>query len=207
MAMDTGCSKAGSFNYRSAFEELCFVNVPLLSLAELTRAAHRRGLLFSTLNKPGIWENLDRLGLMSPVAFWRSPSIHGGEGHALKEGTLTLREEAEFLPWSELGNPVYSLWSLLSLGEIYELLQTDFPLDRLEQGTEGLLKQTHDLNQGIGSETRFQGHEEAWRQNDLLLIRTQSLILPMVTNIYRSPSHVPELGDREPFDHRAAREL
>lgn len=189
-----------NFNYRRAIESLCFVFAPLLSLSQFVRAADQRDLVFFSLVKRGTWETLDREGLLPPVALLTEGHVaHGWEGEALREGHLRLRDEDDFEPWGEY-EPLYSRWQLLTLGSISDGLQVAHPLDRIEHGLDAGVEFLRGFADGIASRRLFEHHVPGWRREELLLVRTQSLILPMVTGLYSGPAVVPELAGQDTYE-------
>lgn len=184
------------FTYRSAIEEWCFLQVPLLTLKQLVEAAHARGLLFFTLIRRGTWETLDSQELLPPVGYLPRDSYSSGwELQLLEEGHLRLRQEVGYQPWDEEHEPLYGHWQLLTLGEIATGLVPAHPLDRLEHGLEGYADFLRGMAEGLAEARQLEPHLNYWRWRELVLTRTQTLVLPKVTGHYRSPAATPGLGE------------
>jgi hypothetical protein len=91
----------GSFNYRRAIEERCFLLVPLMELATFRRAALERAFVQATGTGP--WDALDREGILPPVAYLPEGTGFLTDLEALEAGDLVLREEHSYVPWGEKG--------------------------------------------------------------------------------------------------------
>lgn len=77
---------AGTFTYRDAFDEHCFVQLPLLALSHFRAGADRRGLMKWTTFEQAAWETLDREELLPPVAYALDGFYDGRELTGITEG-------------------------------------------------------------------------------------------------------------------------
>jgi hypothetical protein len=172
---------------------------PLLTLQEFIRAASERTLLFNTIPRLGIWETLDRADLVPPVGYVSREGFSSGmEAALLLEKTLELREEIGYREWTADTRPLYSFWQLLTLGEVSDGLVLAHPLNRLEHGLGGYASFMRSMADGLEQGAQFERHRPYWLWRDLILTRTQTLLLPKVTGLYSGSSFAPGLG-QDPY--------
>lgn len=220
---------SGAFNYSRAVREWAFVQSPLRSLAEFRKAATARGLMaggspFDT----GAWETLDREGLLPPVAY----ALHGfwdwEQAEHLERGDLIIREERGFVPWDELlaeaerrgdvDHPtglyvLYGHWQLLSLATIVDHLTTFTPLAALRGGLDAFADLRAKCASAPLDRDRLADEARQNRHEELLLIRVQNVLMPMVRDGAYEGGRVVGLADdaalwarglRQTFDFEAA---
>jgi hypothetical protein len=186
------------FTFRKAIENWCFLQVPLMDVSAFCRASEKRGLLFTVLSGPDALETLDREDLLPPVGYAREPVPSGFEVEALQADTLLLREESGFVPWARIGEPRYCHWHLLTVAEISDSLTIQYPLTRVRDGVDRYSNFLLSFADGLASRRVFERHTPYWRWRELILTRTQSLFLPLITGLYGGPSLAVGL-DEDPF--------
>lgn len=228
-APSTNGSRVGAFNYSRAVREWAFVQSPLMSLADFRKAAAARGLMaggspFDT----SAWETLDREGLLPPVAYaldgfwdWDQPGL-------LASGDLIVREERGFVAWEELraeaerrgdaDNPtdlyvLYHHWQLLSLATIVDHLTPITPLPVLGQGLDVFADARAACASSPLDRDRLAEEARHNRDEELLLVRVQNVVLPYVRDGAYKGGKVVGLTDdaalwaralRQTFDFEAA---
>jgi hypothetical protein len=192
-----------SFTYRRTIEEHCFLQRPLLDLRQFVLAAEARDL---PRFDAAALEGLDRERFLMPLAYRIGGAVTwGSEAQLLADGRLLLREEREFMPWRALqeehgsgprGEPVvplYSFWSLLTLWELWRLLQVRTAAPFLPEGLDAWLSERQTAASWVDRE-RLADTARGGLHRDLLLIRTQSILVPRITGVYVTTHH-PTLGD------------
>ena len=213
---------AGAFNYSRAVREWAFVQSPLLSLAEFRKAAAARGLMaggspFDT----SAWETLDREGLLPPVAY----ALHGfwdwDQPGLLASGDLLVREERGFVAWEELraeakrrgddDNPtdlyvLYGHWQLLSLATIVDHLTTITPLSVLGRGLDAFADARAAYASSPLDRDRLAEEARHNRDEELLLIRVQNVLMPYVRDGAYKGGKVVGLTDDAALWARALRQ-
>lgn len=190
------------FTYRRAIEQHAFVQVPLLDARQFAEACRQRSL--PAFDEAGL-EGLDFDSLLPPVAFrLRGPADWGTEAALLREGRLLLREEQEFTPWAELRDahgthvagafmPLYSQWQLLTLWELWQQIQPQPATPFLQAGLDATLADRKAVADWVDRDG-LMATADAGRRRDLLLIRTQTILVPRITARYVTTEHA-ELGD------------
>lgn len=202
---------AGTFSYRDALEQGCFLQVPLFGPDELRTAANARG--FSDFSHLLSWEPLDREGFLPPVAYIRHAGVPAVlHRRALEEGALILRDEHGYHEWSEELRPLYAHWQLLSIADLHETLGGRPPLVMLAGETKQLADDLATRAKALRDPeypSRIVVHH---RHRELLLTRTQSLFMPIVRGSYKVEPVIDRHGEKEALDteewvRRARREL
>jgi hypothetical protein len=210
---------AAQFSYRQAIEEHCFLQRPLLDADQFVRAAADRGL--PRLDGAAL-EGLDVEGLLPPVAYRLGGfSGFGTEAALLAEGRLLLREDTEFRPWGDIQDeygakaagsflPLYSCWQLLTFSELWKQLRPEPAAPFLRAGLDASLADRREAAGWVDREGLFASAAVGARR-DLLLVRTQTILVPRITGTYIAQD-VPDIGDsaewtfalEETFDWEAA---
>ena len=219
---------AGAFNYSRAVREWAFVQAPLRSLPDFRKAATARGLMADgSPYDTSAWETLDREGLLPPVAY----ALHGFWSHDQREhlarGDLIIREERGYVAWDELRaeadrrgdalNPtglyvLYGHWQLLSLATIVDHLTAFTPLAALGGGLDAFADARRACTSALDRE-RLAEEARHNRDEELLLIRAQNVLMPFVRDGHYEGGPVIGLTDdaalwaralRQTFDFAAA---
>lgn len=182
---------AGSFTYRDAFEEHCFVQMPLLTLDSFRRGAEARGLMQWTMFDAAAWEALDVEALLAPVAYALDGHYSGFELTGVEEEWVLVRDAAGYVPWAGLevrakeigGNglhPLYGHWQYLSLAEIERHLRPSYSMRNLRDGLSGYQSAVREAVNAEIDVTRLRSIAAALRVRELELTRISSVLWPVV---------------------------
>jgi hypothetical protein len=187
-------SQLGKFNYRSAFDEWCFVQRRLLSVSELEKELSLRSIEPQIPLERGVFEALDRVGIYRPVAYSLEGSWIWNVPEQLAAGKLLIRDEAGYLPWANLDQtaakissdsfikmtPLYSWWQLLSFFELEAALTIFQPWYALTSSEEWFHRRRHQGVAEIANLERLHEWGEVRRARELMLVRTQNVFWPLV---------------------------
>jgi hypothetical protein len=184
------------YSFRAALEGDAFHQLPALDVRAFGKAAKQRGanLSFGSTLRSRL-EELDRSGALSPIYF-----DVGSEP--------VLREEHDFVPWSEYEvaddyasqpRPFYAHWQLLYLQEAVDLGRVEVTLSWLldDERRVSLSEQAA----GIYSwqRERWQSTDWNWRSTVLLLVRLQNRYAPLIkgtlTTSRSTLIYDPDVGD------------
>ncbi len=213
----------GCFSYRSAIEQACFVQCPLMPLGVFVSYAAQRGI--EPLDQMAL-EGLDREGLLPPVGFIVGrPFMAQSDRWLLRDGSLRLREEEPFRPWEEIADeaehltgsrrqwqPVYSQWQLLTLVELVAGLKPAMPAVFYQVGLEAYRRDLGVAAAGAGDLETLRDIAAKGRWRDLILVRVQNVAIPMIRGGRYIAGHDGELGNladwtfeqEERFDWKSA---
>lgn len=210
---------ASSFTYRDAFDEHCFVQVPLLTLDAFRRGAEKRGLMQWTTFERAAWETLDREDLLPPVAYALDGHFHGFELTGIREGWVLVRDGVGFIPWSELkvrsdqagGNgvyPLYSHWQYLSLSVVERHLRPSYSMRNLRDGLPAYYDALRRAATTEPDVARQRSIARDLRSRELELTRIGSVVWPVVRQGKYSAGHGDfDAADAFEFTHQEQRRL
>jgi hypothetical protein len=182
---------AGTFTYREAFEEHCFVQLPLLRLDGFLKGADRRGLMRWTQFDPAAWETLDREELLPPVAYALHGLFDGVELTAIEQAWMIVRDDSGHVPWSELRQrsedlggigffPIYSQWQYLTLAEVERHLRPSYALKSLKDGLDAHYESLRRIANAPRDTDQLRRVAAGQRVLELELTRVSTTLRPVV---------------------------
>jgi hypothetical protein len=167
-----------AYSFRRAVAADAFIQFPLLTVDRFGREAKKRGadLSFGSVLRERL-EEFDQVGALCPVLF------------DVGTGTPVLREEVEFVPWTEYSvdedginhpHPYYAYWQLLYVADAIDLGQAPVSLD-------WIIEDDAARRLGEGYRPWFEAQRAVWQELDsrwrasvLLLIRIQNRYGPPI---------------------------
>lgn len=179
--------RAVGISIRDLWSAGAIVQRGLLNLNEFRLALLARDQYADS--RPATFEEIDRLGLLSPLAFIRGTS---GKWFSTEPPPLTgieFRDESEFVPWGTAldflpreRTALFSPWQLLYAPFVRQYQFLDISLDLLLQGGEAVATVVDGYRASLEvlalARTRRHG---AWLPTVLLLMRLQERYWPIVS--------------------------
>lgn len=182
---------AGTFTYRDAFEQHCFVQLPLLTHDQFRKGAEQRGLMLWTTFEAAAWETLDREYLLPPIAYALDGFFDGYELTGIEQEWVLVRDDAGFTPWDQLrrraeevgGNglyPLYSEWQYLTLAEVERQLRPSYSMRALRDGLDGYYESLRHAANATREGGRLREIFADMRSRELELTRVSTALRPVV---------------------------
>jgi hypothetical protein len=182
------------YSFRQAYEYGGFLQRDLITVDQLAREADKRGMrIGSGSSAQGLLEELDKEGLLSPIAFIKDRYIQASYHRLLGRPELLFREELPFRAWKTYRwreedrnlrqwrvTALYSPWQLMFLNRALKFrwlrvsaadLADKRRADRLMENAQQVARQLLD---SLGKS------EAEWRSLMLLLVRIQNRYWPYV---------------------------
>jgi hypothetical protein len=206
--------------FREAYESGGFLQRDLLTHEQLAREAEKRGMRIRSNSAAELLEELDRLGLLSPIAFLKGSYSQASYHRILGRPELLFREELPFRKWSNYRwrdeedrrrgriTALYSPWQLIFLNRALRFYSFTVPASDLadRRRAQRLIENAQErARQWLDSVGRS---EADWRPLMLLLVRIQNRYWPFVGSytLERGPSGYvdPIARERRNFSARRA---
>jgi hypothetical protein len=210
------------YSFRQAYESGGFLQRDLITHDQLAREAEKRGMRIGNSSAAAeLLEELDRLGLLSPIAFLKESYTQTSYHRLLGRPELLFREELPFRKWSTYRwrdeedrrrgriTALYSPWQLIFLNRALRFYSFTVPASDLadRRRAKKLLENAQErARQWLDSVGRS---EADWRPLMLLLVRIQNRYWPFVGSYTleeihaRTTTSIPSCASVETSAHAA----